>query len=199
MRRQDALSFGGALLMALANVSTVHAEQQTITTSLISENASGVSGTAVITDMGDGTLTVNIRADGAGADAHPTHIHPGLCVNDSDVALGAAPAPPPQYPLATLVNSTSSTKVNVPLSDLLATPHSIDIHKSAEELGVHIACSNIVRGPGQYTVAAGDTLWDIAQHWYGDPYRWSAIFEANRDRISNPNRIEPGVSLRLTP
>src|SRR5437660_1789340 len=158
MRRQDALSFSVGLLLALANFSTAHAQQQTITTGLISENASGVSGTATFTDMGDGTMTVNIRADGAGSDPRPTHIHPGLCVLDSDVALGAAPAPPPQYPLATLVNSSSSTRLSVSLSDLLATPHSIDIHKSAEELGVHIACTNIVRGPGQYTVAAGDTL-----------------------------------------
>src|SRR5207302_10681685 len=131
MRRQDALSFGGALLMALANVSTVHAEQQTITTILISENASGVSGTAVITDMGDGTLTVNIHSDGAGADAHPTHIHPGWCGLDSDVALGAAPARPQQYPLATLVHSTSSTAAHVPLRRLLATPPSSDIPYSA--------------------------------------------------------------------
>ena len=32
-----------------------------------------------------------------------------------------------------------------------------------------------------------------------DPDGIAATFEANRDRISNPNRIEPGVSLRLTP
>lgn len=30
-----------------------------------------------------------------------------------------------------------------------------------------------------YLVASGDTLWDIAQRAYNNPYQWSRIFEAN--------------------
>lgn len=50
-----------------------------------------------------------------------------------------------------------------------------------------------------YTVAAGDTLSKIAQREYGAADRWKAIFEANRDRISNPDLIQPGQVLTIPP
>jgi nucleoid-associated protein YgaU len=53
------------------------------------------------------------------------------------------------------------------------------------------------RGFAQYTVAAGDTLSSIAQHWYSDASKWSRIYEANRHQISNPNLIFPGQVLRI--
>jgi len=46
-----------------------------------------------------------------------------------------------------------------------------------------------------YTVVKGDTLWDIAQRAYGDPYRWSDIAKANS--LVNPNLIHPGNALSL--
>lgn len=48
-----------------------------------------------------------------------------------------------------------------------------------------------------YTVASGDTLSKIAKHVYGDANAWGRIFEANRDQLSNPDRIMPGQVLRL--
>jgi uncharacterized protein YidB (DUF937 family)/LysM repeat protein len=50
---------------------------------------------------------------------------------------------------------------------------------------------------GAYTVAAGDTLSKIAKHHYGDANQWPRIFEANRDVLSDPNRIFPGQVLRI--
>jgi nucleoid-associated protein YgaU len=47
-------------------------------------------------------------------------------------------------------------------------------------------------GPVTYRVVRGDTLWGIADRFYDDPRRWRDIFDANRDRIRNPNRIFPG-------
>lgn len=42
----------------------------------------------------------------------------------------------------------------------------------------------------RHTVVRGDTLWDIAEHYYGDPRRYPEIAAANR--IPNPDRIFPG-------
>ena len=50
-----------------------------------------------------------------------------------------------------------------------------------------------------YTVVAGDSLSKIAKHLYGDPNKWHAIFEANRDKIKDPNLIRPGQVLTLPP
>lgn len=48
-----------------------------------------------------------------------------------------------------------------------------------------------------YTVQAGDTLGVVAQRALGDSGRWQEVFNANRDQISNPNLIFPGMVLRL--
>ena len=46
-----------------------------------------------------------------------------------------------------------------------------------------------------YTVNSGDNLTAIAQQVYGDGSQWQRIFEANRDKISNPDLIHPGQQL----
>jgi uncharacterized protein YidB (DUF937 family) len=48
-----------------------------------------------------------------------------------------------------------------------------------------------------YTVASGDTLSKIAKQFYSDGNQWPRIFDANRDILSNPDRISPGQHLRI--
>ncbi|TRW95248.1 YidB family protein [Candidatus Methylobacter oryzae] len=48
-----------------------------------------------------------------------------------------------------------------------------------------------------YTVSSGDTLSKIARHFYNDSNEWQRIFNANRDVLSNPDRIYPGQHLRI--
>ena len=48
-----------------------------------------------------------------------------------------------------------------------------------------------------YTVVSGDSLSKIAKHQYGDSAKWHAIFEANRDKIKNPDLIYPGQVLTI--
>jgi len=50
-----------------------------------------------------------------------------------------------------------------------------------------------------YTVKSGDSLSKIAKHVYGDASKWHAIFDANRDKIKNPDLIQPGQVLTLPP
>jgi len=49
----------------------------------------------------------------------------------------------------------------------------------------------------EYTVVAGDSLWDIAVANYNDGYQWTKIWNANKALIANPNRIEIGMKLML--
>lgn len=48
-----------------------------------------------------------------------------------------------------------------------------------------------------YTVKKGDCLWNIAKAVYGDGSKYKAIYEANKDKISNPNSIYEGLVLRI--
>lgn len=50
---------------------------------------------------------------------------------------------------------------------------------------------------GSYTVQRGDTLSKIAQRTLGSAGRWAEIFALNKDKISNPNIVWPGLTLRL--
>jgi nucleoid-associated protein YgaU len=40
-----------------------------------------------------------------------------------------------------------------------------------------------------------DCLWNLAKKYYGDPRLWKKIYEANRDRISDPAVIYPKQEL----
>lgn len=44
---------------------------------------------------------------------------------------------------------------------------------------------------GTHTVVEDDTLWDLAQFYYQNPFDWRVIWEANRDSIADPNLIYP--------
>jgi len=45
--------------------------------------------------------------------------------------------------------------------------------------------------PRTYRVVPGDCLWNIALRFYGNGTTWPRIFDANRDKIQNPNLIYP--------
>ncbi len=48
-----------------------------------------------------------------------------------------------------------------------------------------------------YTVQAGDSLSKISQQFYGKAGEYNKIFEANRDKLSDPNKIQPGQVLNI--
>ena len=48
-----------------------------------------------------------------------------------------------------------------------------------------------------YEVKSGDTLSKIAKQVYGDQNKYSAIFEANKPMLKDPDEIYPGQILRI--
>jgi nucleoid-associated protein YgaU len=55
----------------------------------------------------------------------------------------------------------------------------------------------VVPSAEYHQVKRGDCLWRIAEAIYGDPFQWPLIFWANRDKVSNPDRIYPKQELKI--
>ncbi len=49
----------------------------------------------------------------------------------------------------------------------------------------------------RYTVKKDDTLQKISQQFFGTVKKWNKIYQANKDKIKDPNRIKPGVVLDI--
>lgn len=99
---------------------------------------------------------------GEAPEAHPAHIHSGTCEDLGDVvyplneiggeSLDSTPEATPESAAEGLpgdVLGFSVTSVEVSIDDLLAEEHAINVHESAENLDVYIACGNIEGEPDE--------------------------------------------------
>lgn len=48
-----------------------------------------------------------------------------------------------------------------------------------------------------YVISPGDTLWDLAGHYYGDNLKWPIIAHANENIIKDPHWIFPGQRIKI--
>jgi hypothetical protein len=109
---------------------------KSVTVKLHQQNKSGETGTAKLTPMGDKTK-VELNMKGAKG-SQPAHFHEGSC---------AKLDPKPKYALQNVVDGKSTTEVPADIKTLTAGNLAINVHKSAEEVKVYVACGD-VKGPG---------------------------------------------------
>ena len=101
---------------------------------LAPQNNSGETGTATLYDGAKG-LIVKLRTSGSEAD-QPAHIHKGTCEKLD---------PKPTYPLKMVHDGQSETTVEgVTIAQLEKAPYAINVHKSAKEAAIYVACGNLV-------------------------------------------------------
>jgi nucleoid-associated protein YgaU len=46
-------------------------------------------------------------------------------------------------------------------------------------------------------VQPGDSLSKISQHFYGNANQYMKIFEANRDKLPDPDKVRAGMELNI--
>jgi hypothetical protein len=104
-----------------------------MTVQLSEQNASGVSGNAVLTDLGSGRTQVVLTIPGDSGN-RPAHIHEGTCANLN---------PAPRYPLSNVANGTSTTEVAASMADLQQGTFAINVHMSPDQANVYVACGDL--------------------------------------------------------
>jgi putative chitinase len=55
----------------------------------------------------------------------------------------------------------------------------------------------ILNQNSEYTVVRGDSLWKIAVKVYGDGYKWTEIYRANKNKLNSPDKLEIGMKLLI--
>lgn len=83
----------------------------------------------------------------AGLDSHPAHVHTGTCDEVGEVIAPlenlTAPEGEATGHMDAVVAETSFTNVPVTLDAMMAEDHVINVHQSADEIDVYIACGAI--------------------------------------------------------
>jgi nucleoid-associated protein YgaU len=70
----------------------------------------------------------------------------------------------------------------------------IDPDYRSADLVMNIKVIQGVSGTKEYVVVSGDNLTKIGKKFN---VKWKDIFEANKDKIKNPDHIEPGWKLKI--
>ena len=120
------------LALALAACTGQQAASRTV--ELATLNDSGVTGSAVLTDLDDGTTRVEVDVDPAGHPDMPAHIHPGTCANL---------VPQPRYPLQNIIGGQSETVIEATLDELFAGELALNLHFSTDDYATYTACADL--------------------------------------------------------
>jgi nucleoid-associated protein YgaU len=73
----------------------------------------------------------------------------------------------------------------------------IQVVPQAQAVGTSGSSGASAGGSRTYTVKAGDTLSKIAKEHLGDANGYMKIFDANKDQLSDPDKIKPGQVLKI--
>jgi hypothetical protein len=71
-----------------------------------------------------------------------------------------------------------------------------DLHMVGDHWTAWDPPTSFPEGATVYTIVSGDTLWDLAARYYGDPYLWPQLWEQNR-YILDAHWIYPGDPLLI--
>ena len=114
-----------------------------------------------------------------------THLH----VQDNKLFIqGAAPSQEAKNDVWNQIKAADSTYSDL-TCDLTVDPSIAPPQAQAAAAGSGATSTRT------YTVRSGDTLSKIAKEFYGNANEYNRIFEANRDKLQNPDKIQVGQQL----
>ena len=68
-----------------------------------------------------------------------------------------------------------------------------------EQIQAAMSVPEVVKAglPAEYTIKAGDSLWNIAAEAYGTGFDWVQVYEANKTVIKDPDILQIGTKITL--
>jgi nucleoid-associated protein YgaU len=147
----------------------------------------GCSGSSV-PEEGDDAAAASESLD-AGTDAVPAASAEGDLTNGLDsLPADTTAEAPTDAPTDTASALPSDSPTEAPANDVAAA------------MPADTSSTPSFSGSGQsttYTVKSGDTLMKIAFELYGDLYQWKRIYDSNKEKIADQNRLEKGTVLTV--
>jgi nucleoid-associated protein YgaU len=123
--------------------------------------------------------------------------------NENVTLTGRAPDIDTKGRIMAAFNAAVETKntINQIAIDPPAAPAPVPAMQPASPAGVtpqaQTAGVSAAAEPRTHVVASGETLSAIAKRFYGDASQYRRIFEANRDQLSDPDKIQVGQRLKI--
>jgi nucleoid-associated protein YgaU len=131
----------------------------------------------------EGVFSAHVR-DAQGAELGDTTIHTSGALGNFQVEIG-------------LQSSPTTSQGTVELFESAPSGSGDELNKVVVLVTFGTALVGNYIGFVEYTVRSGENLSGIAQQFYGDPNKYPVIFEANRDRLIDPNLVFKGQVLRI--
>lgn len=133
------LSVFGVLLLLLATMSVALAQTAPVTLTMKAVSGSKVTGTAIVTQAGNG-ITVSVKLSGFDPNtSHDGHIHTGTCEQQGGVV----------FPLTTIkadaqgAGSADTTVANASFATVSDGKHYVQYHTASNPPGQQVSCANI--------------------------------------------------------
>jgi nucleoid-associated protein YgaU len=90
-------------------------------------------------------------------------------------------------------NTVNQISVEQPMSQAAGTAFSGSEARTVSSPGTTSSSSSA----RTHEVVSGDTLSAMAKRYYGDASKYNRIFEANRDQLTDPDKIKVGQKLKI--
>jgi hypothetical protein len=112
-------------------------------------------------------------------------------INRLWIPTEATPAPPP---VPILVQEAAVEESPITMAPLSTRPAIVELTSSAQASTTPVPAPAATR---RHTVARGDTLFSLAQQYYGNRAKWRDLYEANREQLPDANALRLGMELAI--